>query len=204
MKTRGCRTAICGLLLVTAIFLLGGAARAAESSAILLKVVVKVDDRDRAADSLVQSAGKLGGYFTRKSRDTVVLRLPAAGLKPLLADVDGLGEVISRELRREDVGTELLQKKAELKAKTETQKQYLEILEKADTEGALYVEGELIHLVAEIEMLKGRIRHLQHRIAYAGVVVAFDYRDRSAPVANGSSSFVWLNTMNLNDLLEDF
>jgi hypothetical protein len=204
MKTIGCRTAICGLLLVAAIFLSGGASRAAESSTILVKVVVKVDDRDRAADSLVQSAGKLDGYFTRKSRDTVVLRLPAVGLKPLLAEVDGLGEVISRELLREDVGTELLQKKAALKAKTETQKQYLEILEKADTEGALYVEGELIHLVAEIETLKGRIRHLQHRIAYAGVEVAFDYRDRSAPLADGSSSFVWLNTMNLNDLLEDF
>jgi hypothetical protein len=58
--------------------------------------------------------------------------------------------------------------------------------------------------VAEIETLKGQLRHLQDRIALARVEVRFEYRDRSAPVPDGSSSFAWLNTMNLIDLLEEF
>jgi hypothetical protein len=204
MEITRCRVVVYSLLLAAAFLLSGGLSQAEESSAILLKMVVKVDDRDRAAESLVNSAERFDGYFTRKSRDAVVLRLPSESLKPLLADVDGLGEVISRRLRRDDVSTQLLQKRAALKAKTDTQEQYLKILKKADTEGSLYVEGELIHLVAEIENLKGQIRHLQHRVDFSVLEVDFDYRDRSAPVANGRSSFAWLNTMNLNDLLEDF
>jgi hypothetical protein len=115
-----------------------------------------------------------------------------------------LGQVIDRQLSREDLGDELLRKNAVLKAKTEAQHQYLALLDQSDTEGALSVEKELILLVAEIETLKGQLRHLQDRIALARVEVRFEYRDRSAPVPDGSSSFAWLNTMNLIDLLEEF
>jgi hypothetical protein len=204
MNRKRFRFTTCGLLLAAIVFLVNSVSWCAESSAILTKVVIKVDDRAQAADNLVRIAGESGGYFIHKSRDTVNLRLPSANLTSFFTSMDQLGEVVSRKLQREDVGTELLQKNAALTAKIETQNQYLEILEKADTEGALYVEGELIQLVREIEELKGRIRHLQHRISFAAVEVAFDYRDRSIPPASGNSSFAWLNTMNLNELLEDF
>jgi hypothetical protein len=195
---------VCGLLLAAVMHLAGTPGWAVETSAIEIKVVVKVSDRAQAADSLVQSAARLDGYFIQKTGDGVVLRIPASGLKPLLANADQLGQVIDRQLGREDLGEELLRKKAVLKAKTEAQHQYLALLDQADTEGALSVEKELILLVAEIETLKGQLRHLQDRIALARVEVRFEYRDRSAPVPDGSSSFAWLNTMNLIDLLEEF
>jgi hypothetical protein len=204
MKRIGLRGTVCGLLLAAVMHLAGTPGWAVETSAIEVKVVVKVSDRAKAADSLVQSAARLDGYFTQKTGDGVILRIPASGLKPLLADVDQLGQVIDRQLGREDLGEELLRKKAVLKAKTEAQHQYLALLDQAETEGALSVEKELILLVAEIETLKGQLRHLQDRIAFARVEVRFEYRDRSAPVPDGSSSFAWLNTMNLIDLLEEF
>ena len=45
---------------------------------------------------------------------------------------------------------------------------------------------------------------MRHRIAFARIEVLFEYRDRSAPVPDGRSSFAWLNSMNLSDLLEEF
>jgi len=204
MNRIGLRGTVCGLLLAAVMHLAGTPGWAVETSAIEVKVVVKVSDRAKAADSLVQSAERLDGYFTQKTGEGVVLRIPASGLKPLLANADQLGQVIDRQLGREDLGEELLRKKAVLKAKTEAQHQYLALLDQADTEGALSVEKELILLVAEIETLKGQLRHLQDRIAFARVEVRFEYRDRSAPVPDGSSSFAWLNTMNLIDLLEEF
>lgn len=204
MNRIGLRGTVCGLLLAAVMHLAGTPGWAVETSAIEVKVVVKVSDRARAADALVQSAERLDGYFTQKTGEGVVLRIPASGLKPLLANADQLGQVIDRQLGREDLGEELLRKKAVLKAKTEAQHQYLALLDQADTEGALSVEKELILLVAEIETLKGQLRHLQDRIAFARVEVRFEYRDRSAPVPDGSSSFAWLNTMNLIDLLEEF
>jgi hypothetical protein len=203
MNRIGLRGTVCGLLLAV-MHLAGTPGWAVETSSIEVKVVVKVSDRAKAADSLVQSAARLDGYFTQKTGDGVVLRIPASGLKPLLANADQLGQVIDRQLGREDLGEELLRKKAVLKAKTEAQHQYLALLDQSDTEGALSVEKELILLVAEIETLKGQLRHLQDRIAFARVEVRFEYRDRSAPVPDGSSSFAWLNTMNLIDLLEEF
>jgi hypothetical protein len=204
MKRIGLRGTVCGLLLAAVMLLAGTPGWAVETSAIEVKVVVKVSDRARAADALVQSAARLDGYFTQKTGDGIVLRIPVSGLKPLLAEADQLGQVIDRQLSREDLGDELLRKNAVLKAKTEAQHQYLALLDQADTEGALSVEKELILLVAEIETLKGQLRHLQDRIALARVEVRFEYRDRSAPVPDGSSSFAWLNTMNLIDLLEEF
>jgi hypothetical protein len=204
MKRIGLRGTVCGLLLAAVMHLAGTPGWAVETSAIEVKVVVKVSDRAQAAEALVQSAARLDGYFTQKTGDGIVLRIPVSGLKPLLAEADQLGQVIDRQLSREDLGDELLRKNAVLKAKTEAQHQYLALLDQSDTEGALSVEKELILLVAEIETLKGQLRHLQDRIALARVEVRFEYRDRSAPVPDGSSSFAWLNTMNLIDLLEEF
>jgi hypothetical protein len=203
MKTMLLHATVCGLLLA-ALILSARPGWTGETSTIQARVVVKVNDRDQAADSLVRSAEGLKGFFIQKGRDGVILRIPAVGLKSLLADADRLGQVIDRQLEREDLGEELLRKEAALKAKTEAQLQYQALLDQADVDAALYVEKELIHLVAEIETLKGQIRHLKHRIAFARVEVLFEYRDRSAPVPDGISSFAWLNTMNLIDLLEDF
>ena len=38
----------------------------------------------------------------------------------------------------------------------------------------------------------------------AEITVSFRFRDRAAPAATGTSSFPWLNTVNLTDLVEDF
>lgn len=190
----------------------GGAAVAAaaapgwagEMSAVKVQLVVKVSDRDKAAENLVLGAERHNGYFTRKAGDGVTLRVPAQNLDALVSEAVQLGQVIDRRLLREDLGEDLLHKQAALKAKSEVQRQYLAILDQADTDGALYVEKELIKLVAEIEALKGRIRHLQHRAAFARLEVRFDHRDRAAPLPDGGSSFAWLNTMNLPDLLKEF
>ncbi len=193
-----------GLLLAGAVLLSGTPGWAGETSALRVTMVVKVSDRDKAADSLVHSTEKINGWFTRKAGDGVTLSVPAAETKTILSVAGKLGQVIDRQLQREDLGEVLLKKEAILKAKSDVQRQYLALLDQADTEAALYVEKELIKLVAEIETLKGQIRHMQHRIAYARVEVRFDYRDRSAPVPDGSSSFAWLNTMNLSDLLKEY
>ncbi len=177
---------------------------AGETSAVQLYLVVKVSDRDKAADRLVRGAEERNGYFTRKDKNGVTLRVPVQHLDALVSAAAQLGQVIDRRLQREDLGNDLLNKKAALKAKSEVQRQYLAILDKADTDGALYVEKELIQLVAEIETLKGQIRQLQDRTAFASMAVHFDYPDRKAPVPDGNSPFAWLNTMNLSDLMEEF
>ena len=204
MSAHSWKTAAGGVCLAAVLLLTGTAVGAEETSAVQVQMVVKVSDRDHAAERLVAGAAALQGYFTRRARDGVVLQVPAEGLKALLADAGAVGQVIDRQWRREDLGGVLIELEAALKAKTEVQRQYLALLAQADTDAALAVEEELVRLTAEIETLQGRIRHLRHRIAFARVEVRFDHRDRPMPAPDGRSSFAWLNTLNLSDLLEDF
>lgn len=204
MSAQSWKTAAGGVCLAAVLLLTGTAVRAEETSAVQVQMVVKVGDRDQAAQTLVARAAALEGYFTRRAREGVVLQVPAEGLKPLLAQAGALGPVIDRQWRREDLGGVLIELEAALKAKTEVQRQYLALLAQADTDAALAVEEELVRLTAEIETLKGQIRHLRHRIAFARVEVRFEHRERQAPAPDGRSSFAWLNTLNLSDLLEEF
>jgi hypothetical protein len=175
-----------------------------QTSTVRVRLVVKVGDRQAAADALARSAEKSKGYFLDKSGQGITLKVPAAEVKKIATEAAQLGRVIDRQFEREDLGGILLEKEAALKAKSDVQRQYQALLDRADTDAALYVEKELIKLVAGIETLRGQIRFLRHRIAFARIEVRFQYRDRSVPVPGGRSSFAWLNTMNLSDLLEAF
>ncbi|MBI5062683.1 MAG: DUF4349 domain-containing protein [Desulfatitalea sp.] len=112
---------------------------------------------------------------------------------------------MERSLRRDDLSEEVLRKTAALKAKQKIQAQYLDLLaQAADVQASLTIEKELVQLTAEIETLQGSLRHLQHRLGFAEVQVLFEFEDRNAPAPTGVSSFAWLNTLNLTDLLEDY
>jgi hypothetical protein len=204
MKINRLRSAALAISLLCAPLMITTAGWAGQASAVQVRLVVKVGDRQKAADRLVRSAEKSKGYFLEKSGKAVTLRVPAANVRKIMAEADKLGLVIDRQFEREDLGGALLEKEAALKAKSDVQRQYLALLDRADAEAALYVEKELIKLVTEVESLKGRIRFLRHRIDFARIEVLFEYRDRAAPVRDGRSSFAWLNSMNLPDLLEEF
>jgi hypothetical protein len=176
----------------------------AETSALGARVVVKVDDRDRAAAAVQAAAEAAGGYFSEKSDRGLTLKVPTAKAEGLIALAEGQGRRVERSLRRDDLSEELLRKTAALKAKQQIQAQYLTLLAQADLSGTLAIEKELVQLGADIERLEGRLRYLQHRLSFAEVRVLFEFEERTAPAPTGVSSFAWLNSLNLSDLLEDF
>jgi len=175
-----------------------------ETSALYARVVVQVADRDRAAAAVQSAAEAAAGYFSEKSERGLTLKVPVEKADALIALAERQGRRLERSLRRDDLSDEVLRKTAALKAKQKIQAQYLELLAQAEVQAALTVEKELVQLTAEIETLQGRLRFLQHRLRFAEVQVLFEFEDRDAPAPTGVSSFAWLNTLNLTDLLEDF
>jgi hypothetical protein len=81
---------------------------------------------------------------------------------------------------------------------------YFKVVAGASSSQVEEVERAMTELVQEIESLRGAIQLQEHQLAYAEVVVSFSFRDRRAPVASGRSSFDWLNSVNLADLIADF
>jgi len=117
---------------------------------------------------------------------------------------ESLGVVVDRSFNREDRSLELADLRSRVTARRQMLAQYMDLLRTAEQDGVLTVEREIVSLVSEIESYEGRIRVLEDRIAFARVTVDFRFQDRTAPVDDGSSSFAWLNTVNLSDLLGDF
>jgi hypothetical protein len=167
-------------------------------------VTVKVAQRDEAAEAIIANAREAGGWFSTLAGDHITLRVPADHVEPLMAFAAELGVLTDRQISRSDYSHELSQARARLATREEMLEQYMEVLEGASAKSVVTVEREVTRLVSEIEQLKGRIRYLEDQVGYGTVTVWFEFRDRAAPARDGSSSFAWLNSLNITDLLGEF
>ena len=175
-----------------------------EEAAVSTSLVVKVPQVEPASDALVARAKELGGWFANRGSDRVDLRVPVDRVNDLLAFVAPMGTIVERTLSREDRSFQISDVRSRLKAREDMLQKYFEVLEGASADSVLTVEYQTASLVAEVEQLKGQLRYLEDQVRYARVSVAFQFRERNAPSRDGTSSFAWLNTMNLQDLIWDF
>lgn len=177
-----------------------GAPRVALSSTI----VIKVSDREKTADTLIDAAEEMGGYFTVRSDDLVTLKVPSARGQALIDEALPMGKVVERSFQAQDMGASLDEKRTLLQSRQEVLQRYFAVLNNATPDTVVEVEAEMTSLVQAIEELKGSIRFIEHQLEYASITVRFEFRERRPPARDGSSSFPWLNTMNLADLFGEF
>ena len=175
-----------------------------QRTAVTAGLVVEVGDREQAADALVAAANDAGGYFAARRDESVTLRVPAEAVESLLERATSLGVVVERTYRAEDLGLALARARSELSSREEMLESYFGVLEGARGDGVVEVEREILSLVQQIEQLRGQVRVMDHRVALATVVVGFRFQERRPPAPDGESSFPWLNTVNLPDLVAAF
>ena len=168
--------------------------------AVAASMVVKVADRSQAADALIARAEELGGYFSSRRDDAVTLRVPTAALPALVKAAELLGDV----LHARDITFDLEQKRTLLASREAVLARYFKVLGEAGPSAVVTVERQMTQLIVDIESLRGALQLLEHNMAFAELAVSFQFRERRPPARDGSSSFAWLNTMNLVDLLGDF
>jgi hypothetical protein len=167
-------------------------------------LVLEVGEPQVTGDTLVAKAKEVGGWFQVRTQDSVSLRVPSEKLEPFLAFAGAQGEVADRSYAANDLTGQLVDLRSRLSARESVLDKYYEVLASANPKAVVSVERQITNLVQEIEQLKGRIKLLEHQGAFAAVDVSFRFRDRRAPAKDGSSSFAWLNTMTLEDLVSDF
>ena len=175
-----------------------------EQSAIVSRLVLKVTDRDQVAELIIRQAGEVEGWFFSRTDEELQLKVPASMAKSFIDFVGQQGIVADRSYSSRYLGDRLSQRLASLKSRESLLINYFEVLKKAKQSSVLAVEQEVVALTEAIEKLKGEIRYLRHEIKYARINITFQFRNRTAPVADGNSSFPWLNTMSLTDLVRDF
>jgi hypothetical protein len=185
---------------VIALLGLWAAAEAAETR-VVASLVIAVSQKEEAADAAVDQAEKLGGYFQARTPQHVSLRVPVTQGEALVEAISLQGKVLDRSLSRDDLSQQLADLRARLKAREEVLARYDAVLEKASAKSIVSVEHQIMQAIQQIELLKGQIRMLESQASMAAVDVSFQFRDRQAPVNDGSSSFAWLNSLDVQNVI---
>jgi hypothetical protein len=139
---------------------------------------------------------RFGGWVHMRNMSQVVLRLPAAKLKPAMAELATLGVVEARTLQAQDVTAEYVDLDSRIKVLRQTQTQLLELLEKAKTvEEALHVRRALDQVTMELEVALGRMRQLSDLIAYSTLTVTLVERGPQDSIPTSNDPFGWVDTL---------
>ena len=177
---------------------------AENQSAMSGSMVLRVDDREATLKEVLDETENKGGWFATLTAESVDLRIPAAEAKAFMEGLRAKGDLVSRGYSSQDHSPELADLASRLRAREAVLARYMEVLTTARSKAVVSVEREISRVITEIEQIKGRIRVLEDKVAYARVWVGFEFKERRAPSRDGSSSFAWLNSMNVSDLLESF
>lgn len=175
-----------------------------QTTAIIAGLVVQVDDRQAAIDRAIAIAEAQGGWFASLGTQQVSLRVPTAASRAVIEELRGLGDLIDRSFSSQDLGPQLVDLESRLKARREVLARYEAVLAQASPQAVVSVERQITNVVGEIEGIEGQLRVLRDRSSVARIDLSFQFRERRAPTRDGSSSFAWLNTLNVADVLADF
>ncbi len=172
---------------------------ARQETAIAASLVLAVTQRDAVADALVAKARASGGWFQARDDQSVSLRVPVDQAEAVLAFAATQGKVLDRSFARTDLSSSLTDLRGRLEARRSMLDQYDQVLSSATVNSIVSVQSAILRVIGEIEGFQGRIKLLEDQGRYARIDVRFQFLDRSAPARDGSSSFRWLNTLNVQD-----
>ena len=140
------------------------------------RIEAKVDDIDSAVDDIRLLTEKYGGFIssitTRSEGGSITVRVPQRKFYEVVSEIEGLGEVVNRDLKGEDVTEEYVDLQAQLSNLQKQEGRFVEILNMCVTvEDVLKVESELKRTRGEIEVITGKIKYLENRVELATITV---------------------------------
>jgi len=145
-----------------------------------------VEDLEATVDAVRLLAESHGGFVssvnTRNERGSITIRVPQRSFHDTVEEIEGLGEVESRNLQGEDVTEEYVDLQAELTNMERQEQRLLDIMEMGSTvESVLKVEKELERVRGRIESLQGRINYLDSRVELATITVSLSLEPEEEP-----------------------
>ena len=170
-------------------------------TATLNLAVHHVEDQQNA---LVELARSHGGYLARRSGAEIVIRVPAQHFEEALTQAEALGDVLARTVDAQDVTEQFRDTRIRLRNLVAMRDRLEQLLAEADdVDEALAVERQMERITTEIELLRGRLRSLEDRIAYSTITVRFRARPTTQEqVDEFQLPFRWLHRLGLQRLME--
>ncbi len=153
-------------------------------------------------DRVEAIARELGGHLSQRTNDTIVIRVPARAFEGAMAQIQALGDVLSRNIQVQDVSEEFRDTETRIQTLDAMRRRLEELLRQAnDVEAALAVQQQLERITVELERLRGRLRFLADRVAFSTITVRFSERTETR-VPQFRLPFPWLDNLGLQRLLQ--
>jgi hypothetical protein len=146
---------------------------------------------------------ELGGFLAKRDDRSVTIRVPAARFDEAVRRIEGVGDVLHRNVQAEDVTEEFRDLEIRLSSARAVQKRLSELLARAvKVEESIAIERELDRVSGEIERVEGRMKFLRDRAAFSTITVTFDAKPREQ-VGGGQVRLPvpWLQNLGLRRLL---
>jgi hypothetical protein len=157
----------------------------------------------RALDRVERLAADAGGYLARRDDRSITIRVPVAAFSSIVTALEKEGDVLSRNVRTDDVTAEFRDLEVQLQNLRAMRARFEKLLEMATkVEDALQVERELGRITGEIERIRGRLKLLADLAQFSTITVRFEPR---ATQTTQEGPFVlplpWLQDLGLRRLM---
>lgn len=140
-------------------------------------VTVGVYQVSQGVTAVLDIARKADGHVVFRDDTRVTFRVPRARFEDALGRIDGVGDVVHRDVHAEDVGDQFRDLEVRVKNARAMRDRLEQLLSRAGTvEDSLKIEAQLSRLTEEIERLSGSMLLLSHRIQYSKITVLFQAR----------------------------
>lgn len=163
---------------------------------ITIDMNVETDNLDTLMADLDQKINALGGYVedqnihngsnyaSRRYRSAnLTIRIPDEKVDQFTDDISGLANVVSQNLRREDITLKYVATSSRVTALETEEARLLELLAKAETmEDLLEIEARLTDVRYELENYASQLRLYDNQVDYATIYLYIDEVQEYTPV----------------------
>lgn len=132
-----------------------------------------------------QSVHNGSAYASRRYRSAnLTVRIPAEKVDQFTEEVEGIANVVSNNLRREDITLRYVSTETRVKALETEQTRLLELMEQAETmEDLLTIEARLTEVRYELENHASQLRLYDNQIDYATIYLYIEEVQKFTPIA---------------------
>lgn len=160
--------------------------------------VFQVEQALAAVEKLAESAG---GYVALQKDREIVVRIPRGRFDAAIAAMEGVGDILQRDVRAEDVTEAYVDLEIRIKNARAMQQRLTELLGRASVKEALEIEKELGRVTEQLERLEGRMKVLRDSVAFSTITVLFQPRGEQISSARVHLPFRWIHSVGLRTLL---
>jgi len=140
---------------------------------------LSVDKLDTVNIQIEKIAKKYKGYVNELGTYRTIIRVKSTYLDAAIRDISTLGNLKNKTIRGQDVTEAYLDYKIRLENAEKARKKYLELLAKAENvEAAVKVEKELERLNETIDLLKGKMKRINHLSEFSTITINLNERKK--------------------------